>query len=333
MTTATTPQNTSKNLNGKSRYALASAAPDTSGEVRRLPAPRGADAFRAWLNAMMDEAARTGARFSIEASVGPVEAAVILEYRSNIRPERPPWVRLWASEILAKQWQPIPDGPTFDTARKLMNCHHRCEGVVLAGEMAEAEGLDAPSVLFSISFGYPPEAVVAMDRGATRSDSQVAAAMGVKVSPKILAALRWYIYLRNGLPTSHNRLYSTGELLAELKANRKAVDALAAAISQKHPAPIWGVLIFAYRAHPKEVSEFASGLVRKGRDENSPITTLLTYLDKADSAGSHNGRLNAIRTMYALRAWIDDKPLKKFCVKPTNDLAALITFLSKRAGR
>lgn len=292
-----------------------------------------ANEFRAWLVAQMDEAAQSGKRIYVERAVGPLEAAVVLEFRSNIRPETMPDIRLYAREMFEGKWLLNPEGPAFTTARKLINCHHRLEGLVLAGEMARGAGTRAPAITLTFSFGFPPESVAGMDRGKIRTDSQVAAALGVKVAPKVMSAIRWYIKISAGLPGSHTK-HTTGELLEVLNSIRPSVDALSSAISQKHPAPVWGVLLFAHHINPIQVEEFAAALVSKGRDANSPVTTLLEYLDDADSAGGQNGRWHAIHTMYALRAWIANTPLTRFSIpKADPRVDTLIAFLSTKVRK
>lgn len=254
------------------------------------------------------EQGRTGPH-SVFLEVGRIEARVLLQFSTTNRRLRDEIVQQYGRDIAADCWSLTHQGIGFTLGGRLYDGHHRLTAIAEQKEPSKR-------VRLQVTFGMPEQAVGDTDKGLGRTMSdRLMLGHNVHMSSKEAAILRVAVRLASTSPTSNPRT-SDSEMLVARERFAAALDALRPAFGARFPASAWGALVFIYPANPMMVTAFALDVAR-GTDlaAGSPAYRLREWLITADSAGAKNALNISVHTLYAAKAFLEDRSLSKFSVK------------------
>jgi len=127
--------------------------------------------------------------YSIE-SIGPKEAAVMLENNPHNRHLRPSWVAVLARRMKAGKWKETAEPIKFDGPGILLDGQHRLQAIITSGMTLE----------FIVVRGLNPDARFAMDTGAKRTGTDALVMDGFGGDARAVGAACNYLwrFLRYG---------------------------------------------------------------------------------------------------------------------------------------
>lgn len=242
--------------------------------------------------------------------ISPAEAKALLTFSNGNRSIRESAVQQYMRDIENDVWPLTHQGMGFTVDGVLYDGHHRLTAISRIAD-------DAMSLRVQITFGMPKEAVGATDSGVSRSVAdRFLLGRGIRLSSLELATVRAALRLEQPSPASHTR-YSDQEILDAHARFSPALAAIRSAMAARFPASLWGAILFAHEVSPDQTTQFALD-VAHGADLSvgSPALCLREWVrNNANSAGQQNQLAISTRTLYALRALLDGRPLTKFAVK------------------
>lgn len=257
--------------------------------------------------AMLDlliERAAVGGPFVVVVRMSPATARLVHKRSpGNCRRESNVHVNTLTRDMNAGHFRLTGDTLKFTASGVFVDGHHRM--------IALSRSVPAARVDFAVFFGMEDEAKDNIDQGNIRS---AAAVLGKK--SKNVSAIRAALTLLSS-GTSKTSKWSIGEIRDGSARWHTALESVGPI--NAHPAPVWGTLITLHSSHPQKVADFAAQLRAGALDGcHSSVRTLWNELQKVDAAGWENGFRVAILTMYAVKAFVLDRPLTKF--SPPKDL-------------
>lgn len=277
------------------------------------------DAFRRKIDAKIGAGSRGGvdADVTLIALVGPPEAEVLLSYSRGNRNESASTVDAYARDMAAGRWTVENGNPLVVTSSgRLVNGHHRLRAVLRS----------TASVRMKISFGNPEEAIDVADGHRPRSMADRFALRGEHNTHRLVAAIRMCMVLTGGGKNATLRR-TLPEVEEALALHAEAVSAIRGLLHRKFQAGFWGALLFAYPVDPGAVLALVDEVTR-GEGITGPAYAIREYMIRTKSAGIQAAMGIAIRTLYAVRAHIERRPLTKFSV--TGDTTIIEWFSSRR---
>ncbi|WP_394849820.1 hypothetical protein LZC95_20475 [Pendulispora brunnea] len=248
-------------------------------------------------------------------NVGPIEAQVLLSFSKGNRKEPRSVVAMYGRDSLAA-WRQTHQGMAFARSGWLGDGHHRCYGLIESGAV----------IRVAIDFGVDDAAFDAVDMGRSRTlADQLSLVHGIKCTSKFVAAVRMCMAL------AEEKLFvpkwSLPEVRAGYERHKSSIEALKGLSRAKYPAAFWGAMVF---AHPRATHKIESmtHLILRGEGLVGPAYTLREYVAHAD--GRRRPFEVAVRTLYAARAFIEERPLARF--SPRDEHAIIRWFLSEKAA-
>lgn len=235
-------------------------------------------------------------------------ATAFLELNTNNRNISDSVVDKYATVMKEGHWLPEIATPiTVSEFGVLQNGQHRLYAVLEA---------DVP-VIMNAAFGSSEAALLYFDQGRARTVPDNAGLMGV-VQPKVVTASANIVY---GLVTGlENISRAAPDIVRFNDENTKAIEWISARIGNKNGkmnrAYITGPLVFAYRANPDKVDEFAKGFVT-GEDlpKGSPIAAVRQMFFTSGSRGTARTRYElSAKTLCAIHAYILGKDVHKLYI-------------------
>lgn len=228
----------------------------------------------------------------------------LLALNTRNRNVRPLVIATYKRALESRLWMPTNQGVGVAANGFLVDGQHRLEALREAGY---------PPVLMLVVTGLPDQAMAAVDNGANRAARDYMQLMfDTKVSSTVSAVLRTSMLARDEfrpikyLPQEYaDHMEALGESISDIM-RLEGVNRLPAAVS--------AALVDAhYKGYQSEVEAFAKALVTGemlGRD--NPALLLRNWISNTKGISGGGAAMERYRkTMRALQAWIDQRPLGK----------------------
>lgn len=257
-----------------------------------------------YIDGQLDKARKRGAFIAERVTVNAAMAKALLDRsRGNVRHESDPYIASIAADMVAGRFRWTQQGIALDEDGALYDGHHRMKALCRAAE-------DKPDVtiLINIAFGYPRESVQETDGGRPRSVS-----MRLQESSKIVSAVRAAIRMEHANPGSASPC-SLSEVEEAMDRLRGPIEALRPLICAKHSAAFWGSVIYAFPLGPQTMVRFGEEVVR-GAVPGTPAFVMREYLMDGSTGGRASAVDTAMRSLYAIRAALNNKPMSRFSPK------------------
>jgi len=243
--------------------------------------------------------------------VGPEEADILLSYSTGNRPENPRDIARYARDMLTRTstggwaWDEKCDANPilFTISGRAGNLHHRMKAVRKCRRV----------VRFVASFGNSERSVSIVDEIVPRQMHHRFALEGRHVPPKIIAAVRTCMRLE-GTGTGK---YSMNAIDEAMTRYARSIEVLKPLFSTKFPASMWGAVLYAHPYRPTAIEEMFRDFVR-GEGVTGPAFTLREFINnqrKGSNTGGESMMRISLRTLYAIRAFVEDRPLTRFSVR------------------
>lgn len=281
--------------------------------------PRFADVSQATqeqVSAFLDELIEysTIEPFFVRMTVGAAFAQECLR-RSKGNPRGEDYANTAASmarDMLAGAWDETLEPWKFTVSGRYADAHTRAHALV------EANRIQPVTATIAVGFGAPDSAVRNMGSSKPWSAGKVLQIPGA-VKQAVVAACMW---MNNG-----NRQSLTIRELDDVYTRFVPVLEGIGGISTRYPAPVWGVLLALYTRHPKQITEFARQLklpageqAQAHKSVNQLREWLLRYrAQMAGTGGDSTARQRALKTMTAVRVFMDQRDVGKLLVKKEQD--------------
>lgn len=238
-------------------------------------------------------------QFAIVLTIGPVAAeAILARSPGNVRPESATDIAKYARDMAANEWRLTSESVEIDRDGAMRNAHHRLRAVILANV----------AVRFSVMFGTEPSSHERIDGGRKRSMHHVLG-MPAKHKAIVSAVLQIASGKHSHVAWTHSEVEGAYETL------RPAFESVVRSVRHpKFPVGFWAVLVALHGAHPERAARFAHDVYDGADSMHSAARTLRDFLLEARGSGAGGGydQRVAAYTMYAFRAFLEDRSLTRF---------------------
>lgn len=227
-------------------------------------------------------------------SVTPEQArAYLLKNRHN-RPLMQHHVDRLATLILKGQWIVTHQGIAFDTEGFLLDGQHRLAAIVQANR----------AVQLRITLDLPPDAMMAIDTGAKRTQGQLLHLRGQKYAGAWAAALNG---VRGLLTRTERGPFSVQDLETILREEAELVERFEPVFRSSHTRVRWvaGPFFFAMKKNPDKVLAFIDQYITgTGLEDRSPVLALRQLLIEGRSSRVFSPRERGLRVLGAVRHYL-----------------------------
>lgn len=259
------------------------------------------DAVRAKLDELIEYSSI--GPFTVRARVNAAFAAECLR-RSTGNPRGKlcsPRMSEIARDIVNGRWDETLEPWKFIVTGAFRDAHTRAHALVSASKT-----VPSAAILVMVAFGAAESATKNMGSGEKWDPARV---LNIP-----LAVKRAFIAAYVATNDWRIRTFS----IDEIERARPAIEGLGG-VHSKAPAPVWGVLISLHRRFPTQTTEFARQLAASaGEPIHGSVNLLREYILKSreDGAAGHTAsRLRSLKSMTAVRAFIENKRISKLQVK------------------
>lgn len=252
--------------------------------------------------------AKSGA-FIVRAMVdGRFATECLNRSRGNVRKLSKASVDRYRRDMESGSWRFTAEPWTFAVDDAFVNAHHRAEALRTCKDV---------KIEIAVAFGVPVEAVVNMDRGNVRRQSDALGEHDKRVSA-VRAAMT---IRRGGTPLK----YSDDEVRDALLQNAVAFGQFP--YISRYPAPVWGVLLLLFPSQKVAAKNFAHELVA---NETVGVHSSVRLLRLRLRELKMDPWQTALVAMTAVRAFIDGRNITKLQVK--DDGAGIVAWLNSQIG-
>lgn len=257
------------------------------------------------------------------AHVGPKEASDLLSLSKGNRNEDRWTVDSYARDMYGGKWIQENGNPiSIAVDGRLLNGHHRLKAVIKAGV----------SIRFLISFGNPTEAIQVADGHRARTIVDRFRLKGTPMPTRTVSAVRVWMSLHDGgTPMAYSLKRTLSEVESAISMCRQDLDAMRDLINKDFNSGFWGAMLFARPIDPMTVDAMAACIV-DGTGISGQAHTLRDQMLRRSSGTTVERMSLALRTLYAVRATIEGRSVKHFCVKDGSTIVNWVIGERRKVG-